>query len=87
MANENAISDFAESIAAFSEGLAGSLTYIARRGEVGPYIIKARLMLHGEGMLPPSRLFVSDQIVAETIHLAELGLMPMEVVRQAMGGG
>lgn len=86
MTNERALADFEAAISTFPDTVVAWVTYIARKAEPLPYIVKARLNLHGVGTTITPRLFTSDEIVAETFALAPLNLTPGEVIRAALQG-
>lgn len=86
MPNDRAIKDFQNAIASYADRISGSLTYIARFANAEPYIIKARLLLHGPGMAPEPRLFRSSEIIAETFLLESLNQRLDDVIQSALEG-
>jgi len=86
MPNDRAIRDFQNAIASYADRVSGSLTYIARLADPEPYIVKARLLLHGSGMAPEPRLFESSEIIAETFLIERLDQKLDDVIQSALGG-
>lgn len=86
MSNERALQDFEAAIAGFPSTMMASLTYIARTAEPHSHIVKARINFHGASTELVPKLFVSDQVVAATFALADLGLTPGDVIKDALEG-
>lgn len=86
MSNDRAIFDFHKAIASYADSVSGSLTYIARHTDAETYVVKARLQLHGSGMLPEPRQFKSAEIIAEVFHLSSLGQDLAGVIQAALNG-
>jgi len=86
MSNERALHDFEAAIAGYPSTMIAYLTYIARIAEPQSHIVKARMTFHGASTELVPKLFVSDQIVAQRFTLADLGLMPSDVIKHALEG-
>jgi hypothetical protein len=86
MSNERAMQDFTAATTSLPPSMVASLTYIARVGCDGPYVVKARLNFHGAGADLSPKAFESPQIIAERFELSAIGLTPHDVIRAAVNG-
>lgn len=86
MISDRAIIDFHSAIATYADSVYASLSYIARIIGTEKYVVKARLVLHGKGMLPNPRLFKSSEIIAETFLLDDLSQNLVDVINGALDG-
>ena len=86
MTNERALEEFEVAIQDLPKTTVASFTYIARKTKPRSYIIKARINLLSASTVILPKLFISEEVVAETFAINFLHQTPKKIIAAALEG-